>query len=68
MTKRHHPGNSLTENRLLADTYMKLFEEPASEFRWETGEEFFLAVARAAPPRQERDPGGRRTPCKLRYA
>jgi len=26
---------------------MKLFEEPASEFRWETGEEFFLAVARA---------------------
>jgi len=41
------PGASMHATRLLDEVYIKLFEEPSSDFRWETGEEFFLAVARA---------------------
>ena len=33
--------------RLLDEAYIKLFELPSSDFRYETGEQFFLAVARA---------------------
>ncbi len=47
MTAREPAGASMHASRLLNEVYIKLFERPASEFRWENGEDFFIAVARA---------------------
>jgi RNA polymerase sigma factor (TIGR02999 family) len=46
-TSREPAGASMHATRLLDEVYIKLFEQPSSGSRWETGEEFFLAVARA---------------------
>ena len=47
MTAREPAGGSLHATRLLNDAYVKLFERPSSDFEWDTGEEFFLAVRQA---------------------
>jgi RNA polymerase sigma factor (TIGR02999 family) len=47
LIRREPPGASMHATRLLNEAYIKLFERPTSDFRWDTGEEFFLAVARA---------------------
>jgi RNA polymerase sigma factor (TIGR02999 family) len=47
LTSREPAGASMHATRLLDEVYIKLFEQPSSDFQWETGEEFFLAVARA---------------------
>jgi RNA polymerase sigma factor (TIGR02999 family) len=47
LMRREPAGASMHATRLLDEVYIKLFEQPSSDFRWETGEEFFLAVARA---------------------
>jgi len=47
LTNREPAGASMHATRLLDEVYIKLFEQPATDFQWETGEEFFLAVARA---------------------
>jgi RNA polymerase sigma factor (TIGR02999 family) len=47
LTSREPAGASMHATRLLDEVYIKLFEQPPSDFQWETGEEFFLAVARA---------------------
>jgi RNA polymerase sigma factor (TIGR02999 family) len=46
LTNREPAGASMHATRLLGEVYIKLFEQPPTNFRWETGEEFFLAVAR----------------------
>jgi RNA polymerase sigma factor (sigma-70 family) len=47
MTAHEPAGGSLHATRLLNDAYVKLFDRPQSDFEWDTGEEFFLAVAQA---------------------
>jgi ECF sigma factor len=47
LTRREPAGGSMHATRLLDEAYIKLFELPSSDFRYETGEQFFLAVARA---------------------
>jgi RNA polymerase sigma factor (TIGR02999 family) len=47
LTRREPVGGSMHATRLLDEAYIKLFEQPSSDFHYETGEKFFLAVARA---------------------
>ncbi len=47
MTAREPAGGSMHATRLLSDAYVKLFERPPTDFQWENGEDFFVAVARA---------------------
>jgi RNA polymerase sigma factor (sigma-70 family) len=47
MTAGQPAGASMHASGLLNDVYIKLFERPSSDFQWETGEEFFVAVAEA---------------------
>jgi RNA polymerase sigma factor (TIGR02999 family) len=47
MTARQPAGASLNATRLFNEVWIKLFEIPRSDFHWENGQDFFLAVARA---------------------
>jgi RNA polymerase sigma factor (TIGR02999 family) len=47
LTRREPAGGSMHATRLLDEAYIKLFEQPSSDLRYENGEKFFLAVARA---------------------
>lgn len=45
LTSREPAGASMHASRLLNEVYIKLFDQAPSDFRWATGEEFFVAVA-----------------------
>jgi RNA polymerase sigma-70 factor, ECF subfamily len=47
LVAKEHPGGSMCASRLVSDLWVKLFERPPAEFKWQSGAHFFHFVTMA---------------------